>query len=274
MTVAAVAIGGAALVGAGTSIYASNKAAKTQKKALESADQQTALAQEQFDFQRQIAQHELDYTDQTRRETDPARKFTLLHLQNFLDGGFLPRGIVPDQVPFDPNYAPVRDTIESQYQVARNNVIERAPVRGGTLGTALEQVEAARAHDLGSEALTEAQARAQADERYQYGVVAPVRASLFGRASEIATGQPTQQLAGLQGAAAISSTNAPTFGQAGQLTATLAGQSATQATAAGASTGSAAALAAYLKKQQGKGPGTPGLPAGTGAQPAYDYGLE
>ncbi len=280
MSFVAVAIGGAALVGAGTTLYTNSQSNKANKRASGIADSELRLSRDQFDYQRRLADQERAYTDQIRTQTNPLRQGVLRDLGDFLgvrrplwtydqtgDGvvdlsgpeftptaGELPPGLVPAYEPFAADFAPVRDTLEAQYKVARGNLLNQAPVRGGTLGTVMADLEQKRAHDIGAAVRDEQLLSRQERDKYLYGVDAPARAALFGRATEIATGQPTQQFAGLQGAAGISAQGAPTLGQAGQLAATLAEQRSRAATASGQGLGSSAALLAYLQKQnKGKG---------------------
>jgi len=258
----------AAVVAAGTvasTAISSSGSKKASNNAADIARLETELARDQFTFQRDLANRQVALADEARGQTNPIRLRVLQALEQYLgvpaagdngmlkpgavelpgtgsgggtaSAGQLPPGLVPAYEPFSATFAPVRDTLEAQYTVARRNLIENAPVRSGALGTNLANLEVARAQNLGQATRDEALLGRQARERYLYGVEAPARTALFGRATEIATGQPTQQFSGLTGAAATSAAGAPTLAQAGQLSATLAGQAAQQGQAQGQALG-------------------------------------
>jgi hypothetical protein len=285
MTWVAVAIGGAAVVGAGTGIYGANKTASAQKR-------QTALGQQQQELGaalytdskplRYDSQIQLDQFLRTGGIPGPVVPPTpnLYGLKDFMNTGTLPRAVQPSALPSVPDVTRQRRGIlESQYNVARENTIANAPVRGGTLGTALEQLDAQRAQGVAG--LYDAQLQAQyqqdlgaaqahdATAQRLYGVgldysqqqasrEGDLRRALFSSASALGTQQAEGALSGLAGASTSYNNVASTALKEQQLQ----GQSAQ-------GLGSTAALSQYLKKQANKN----GTKTGSTGVP-YDYGLE
>lgn len=185
MSFAAVAVGA---VAAGATAYSASKAAGAQNKA-------TKVAQSEAEIARQLFE-----------EAQPLRRQTNEELLNFVAGGTLPVGL---RTGFDAVRTSGREGIENQYRVARENILNTAPVRGGQLNDALINLETNRAGQVGT---------LDANLLAQYEL--PLRASLFGRASEVGLGQTNNALTGLSGAGSnlqgIANTQAAQAGQYGQ----------------------------------------------------------
>ena len=171
------------------------------------------------------AQLQADIARQLFGETGPLRTTSLGQLQGFLTNGTLP---FPLQSGLDQIRTTGREDLESQYNVARQNILGLTPNRGGQLNSALANTELARAQAVG---------RLGADLQAQYEL--PLRQQLFGRATELGFGQANNSLTGLN-AATSQFGNIAANAQQGALGAQQ------QAGAAGQTAGTLAALA--LKK--------------------------
>jgi hypothetical protein len=99
----------------------------------------------------------------------------LAGLDTFLQTGTLPTAVQPGALPAVPAYPQVptgpsvpdlttasRGVLESQFQQARGNLVATTPVRGGTLGAAMTQLEGQRA--LGVATLYDRQKQLQYDQ--------------------------------------------------------------------------------------------------------------
>src|SRR5919108_952235 len=212
MVVAAAAIVAAGTVATGAISSASSSGQR--KAAANLANKQAEAAQWQSLIARDLFQ-----------ETRPLRVAGQSQLGRFLRTGEAPTALIPA-------FAPVRETAESQYDVARENILGRTGSRGGLLSQQLGQLELDRAQTIS-------------------GLEAPLRQELFNKGLAVGFQQPALAMTGLQGAGAGFGGAAGTFGQ-------LAQQAAQQQQNWGSSAGSAAALAAMLAKKQQQAGGAGG----------------
>jgi hypothetical protein len=272
MTWAAVAVGA---VAAGSAAYGAKKSSDASK------------------AQSKIAAQQQDMAMQLYRDTGPLRSAGQSHLLSFLrygtlpfpaqapqpdlagldtfmETGELPTPLEPSPLPSVPDLTRARRGIlERQFQQARDNTVANAPVRGGTLGAALTQLDGQRA--LGVAGLYDQQLQGQYQQdlgatqardalaQRLFGVGLDVRSAqaqregnlrraLFSSALGLGSQQAQQALGGLANASQSATNVASTTLAAGQ-----------QQAQAGQSLGMAAALAQkYFKPQPGGRPDTGG----------------
>jgi hypothetical protein len=270
MTWAAVAIGGASLIGG---VVAGSQASAAGKPAARAASQQADIArqlQQQTDPLRaalltgspapgmlDLAGHaERGEVSQGRLALGQLRASGLppeqiAELQGFLNRGdiaglraaearlpqtggrpgifpeFLSTGELPEFLQPAPMFAGTREGLESQFDVARENILSRTGSRGGALQQALADVEIGRATSIGGLGADIAEKESA------------LKRELFGQAQGLAFGTPQQSMAGL--------------GSAGNLFSSLAQQSAAQQAAQQRTMGSSTAL--MWQALQGRGGG-------------------
>lgn len=112
----------AAGLGAGASIYNSNRQIDALNQASNISGDQNALARSLF------------------MQTQPLRTGTMGTLMQVLQGGNPLNMRV---------FAPARETLEAQYGNARQNILNTIPMRGGQLNSSLRDLEISRASSLG-----------------------------------------------------------------------------------------------------------------------------
>lgn len=117
------------------------------------------------------------------QSTGGLRATALSNLNTFLENGTLPTALMP---PTADLYRTGREDLESQFNVARERVLNQVPGQGGELNTALRDLEAFRAGQVG---------RLRTDIRAQ--VEQAIRNQLFSAAIGTAFGSPPQSIAGL-----------------------------------------------------------------------------
>lgn len=118
-------------------------------------------------------------------------------LRQFFGGGnrrgifpqFLETGELPAALDLDLPFGAVREGLEDQFSVARQNIINRTPARGGQLSELLAENEQQRAQAIGTIGLDQAFAEAN------------IRQGLFTQGFNTAFGFPSVSLAGLGSAA-------------------------------------------------------------------------
>lgn len=170
-----------------------------------------------------------DIAKQLFDQSSPLRGQSLQQLLGFLQTGQIPQSL---QVGLDQIYTQGREGLESQYNVARENILGRTPSRGGQLNALLADLEGSRASQVG---------RLGADLTAQYEY--PLRTNLFSAATGLGTNQGSLALQGLgqagnalSGAEARQSADTLAQGQSlGSLLALLFQPSAPQQTGSGPS---------------------------------------
>lgn len=118
-------------------------------------------------------------------QTQPLRTETTGQLADFVRTGEAPQAISPV---FGKLYRTGREDLESQYNRAREDIVERIPLRGGQLNQELADLEQSRAAQVG---------------RLETDIEAPLRTQLYQAAMGIGFGQPPTVLQGLQGAGGL-----------------------------------------------------------------------
>lgn len=211
-----------AAAGIGNTIYSGIKAGNAQDRAEESAELQAQIARQLFS------------------EASPLRQMNLAELEQFTRSGLLPIGL---RAGLDQIITSGREGLEGQYNVARENILSRTPVRGGQLNKTLADLEMARAGSIG---------RFGADVLGQYEL--PIRQNLFNIGVNAGMGQSTQGLNALSG----STGNFMTLAQ----------QAAQQSAASGQAGG--AMLAILLDELQRRPPSSAGTTTAPTSGAAWD----
>jgi len=193
-----------AAAGVGNSIYSGINAAGAQGQASDAAALQAQIARQLFD------------------EASGLRQTNLNSLNNFALTGNLP---TPLATGLGRIMTTGREGLESQYNVARANILGGTPMRGGQLNAALADLEMRRAGSVG---------RLGADVLGQYEL--PLRQNVYNMGVNAGVGQSTTGLSALGGSA----TNFMNLAQ----------QAGKDASASGQATG--ALLALLLRNQQAK----------------------
>jgi hypothetical protein len=174
--------------GVGNTVYSGIRSNKASNQASDAANLQAQIAAQLFN------------------EASPLRGANLNELAQFAQTGQLPTAL---RTGLDPLYATGREGLESQYNVARENLLSQTPSRGGQLNRQLAELERARASSVG---------RLQSDILGQYEL--PLRSQLFNLGVNTGLGQSTQGLQGLgtsaQNFMGLANTAAQQYGQAGQ----------------------------------------------------------
>ena len=188
--------------GIGNAAYGGIKANKAENRAEDAANLQAQIARQLFD------------------EASPLRGTNLNELAQFAQTGQLPTAL---RTGLDPLYATGREGLESQYGVARENILSSIPSRGGQLNRQLADLEKARAGAVGT-------LRSDILGKYEL----PLRQNLFKLGVDAGMGQSSTGLQGL----GSSATNFMS----------LAGDASRQAGQSGAAAGGLLAL--LLRQQQ------------------------
>jgi hypothetical protein len=174
--------------GVGNTIYTGIRSNKASNQAEDAANLQAQIAKQLFD------------------EASPLRSANLNELAEYARTGVLPTAL---RTSLDPLYATGREGLESQYSVARENLLSQNPSRGGQLNQQLAELDKARAGSVG---------RLRSDILGQYEL--PLRQNLFTLGVNTGLGQSTQGLQGLGSSAqnfmSLANTAAQQYGQAGQ----------------------------------------------------------
>jgi hypothetical protein len=151
--------------------------------------------------QRELAAQSADIARQLFEGSAGLRSGGTSQLEAFLGTGTLPAAL--QQTPLPPlanTYAPARDALEAQYDVARENVLSRTPTRGGQLHDALVDVETRRAQALGGLSADIAR-QEQARQDQTLLTENALRSGLFEAALRTGYGQGPVALGGLNAAA-------------------------------------------------------------------------
>lgn len=135
------------------------------------------------DEQKELSHLTAKIAEDLYRSTAGIRGQTLGGLGDFLQTGQLPVGLAP---PTQDLYRTGRENLESQYTVARDQILGQAGTRGGEMNSALTNLALQRAGSVG---------RLQTDIRAQ--VEQPIRNQLFSAALGTGFGAPVQSMAGL-----------------------------------------------------------------------------
>lgn len=136
--------------------------------------------------QSQAARQMREIAQELFRSTSGLRSGTIGGLEGFLNTGQLPTSLQPNvQVPLTVG----REGLENQFNVARQNIMNRIPSQGGQLNQNLAQAEIGRAQGVG---------RLEADVRTQ--IENPLRQFLFSSALGTGFGAPPTSISGLGGA--------------------------------------------------------------------------
>jgi hypothetical protein len=138
--------------------------------------------------------------------------------------------------PLEKNYAPARETLEDQFDIAREQIIAKSGGRGGALGNALRLLETDRSKNIGALSADLARQQQLRDDQQVLQENA-LRQTLFGQGIQLAYGSvPTAMNA---------------FGNAASMYAGLAQSGQASAAANLRAAGSSTALALALMKNQG-----------------------
>ena len=176
--------------GVGNTVYSGIRSNKASNRAEDAANLQAQIAKQLFD------------------EASPLRGTNLNELAQFAQTGELPTAL---RTGLDPLYATGREGLESQYNVARENILSQNPARGGQLNRQLADLEKARAGSVGT-------LRSNILGQYEL----PLRSNLFNLGVNTGLGQSTQGLQGLGTSANnfmnLANTAAQQYGQAGAAT--------------------------------------------------------
>jgi hypothetical protein len=147
-----------------------------------SGQQKTRTSKAQEDAAKQIRR----IANEIFTQTAPLRQFSTSNLTNFLRDGTLPLAL---ESGFERQLTTGREGLESQFGVARENILSRVPSRGGQLNEQLADLETSRAGRIG---LLEADIEGQRNA---------LRPGLFSSAISTGFGVPPQTIAGLNAAA-------------------------------------------------------------------------